>query len=76
MTDLETIDVIEPEQTEFIIDTSGKYMKSRLYIDSQWRQKIPTDDGIHVGHLAANGCDEVSVGTSSNGNRKTPVKEY
>ena len=54
LSDLEdSIDVIQPSETQFVIDDSSHYIKSRLYIESQWRQQIPTDNNIHIGQDAA-----------------------
>lgn len=49
----ESISVIHPSETQFVIDDSSHYIKSRLYIESQWRQQIPTDSRIHIGQDAA-----------------------
>ncbi|MFA7087383.1 MAG: DEAD/DEAH box helicase [Aliarcobacter sp.] len=54
LADLEkSIDVIHPSETKFVIDDSPRYIKSRLYLESQWRQQIPTDSKIHIGQDAA-----------------------
>ena len=54
LADLEdSIGVIQPLETQFVIDDSPRYIKSRLYIESQWRQQIPTDSNIHIGQDAA-----------------------
>ena len=51
--DLEVIQVVNPAEIKLIPDVSPFYKKSLLYLESQWRQKIPTDTNIHVGHRAA-----------------------
>jgi len=51
--DLEKIDPVDPTKVRLIKDDSPKYTKSLLYLESQWRQKNPTDKNIHIGHRAA-----------------------
>ena len=34
-------------------DNSAFFRKSKVYIESQWRGKIPTDNKIHIGNKAA-----------------------
>ncbi len=51
--DLETITSLKPEDTKLIADESAFFTKSRLYIESLWRQLTPTDDKLHIGHKAA-----------------------
>ena len=51
--DLEKIDPVDPTKVRLIKDNSPKYTKSLLYLESQWRQKAPTDKNIHIGHRAA-----------------------
>ena len=53
LTDLEEIEAVDPTKVRLIIDDSPKYTKSLLYLESQWRQKAPTDKNIHIGHRAA-----------------------
>lgn len=53
LTDLEKIEAVDPTKVRLIIDESPKYTKSLLYLESQWRQKAPTDKNIHIGHRAA-----------------------
>ncbi len=53
LTDLEKIEAVDPTKVRLIIDDSPKYTKSLLYLESQWRQKAPTDKNIHIGHRAA-----------------------
>ncbi len=50
--DLEKITVIDPAKTALIPDKSAHFNRSRLYLESQWRQKIPTDAKLHIGHHA------------------------
>jgi superfamily II DNA or RNA helicase len=52
LNDLEKIEIVEPAKVRFVVDDSPFFKKSKLYIESQWRQKIPTDTKIHIGHKA------------------------
>lgn len=53
LTDLEDIEPVDPAKVNLIIDDSPFFRKSRLYIESQWRQKIPADSALHIGNRAA-----------------------
>ncbi|WP_419885745.1 DEAD/DEAH box helicase [Paenibacillus sp. B-A-8] len=53
LTDLEDIVPVDPAQVNLVIDDSPFFKKSRLYIESQWRQQTPTDSAIHIGNRAA-----------------------
>ncbi len=54
MTDIEKeIEIVDPAKVKLIPDDSAFFKKSRLYIESHLRQKIPTDNKIHVGDKAA-----------------------
>ncbi len=54
MTDLEkNIEIVDPAKVKLIPDDSAFFKKSKLYIESHLRQKIPTDNKIHVGDKAA-----------------------
>ncbi|MBQ4435554.1 MAG: DEAD/DEAH box helicase [Clostridia bacterium] len=52
LSDLEKITVIDPAKTALIPDNSARFTRSRLFLESQWRQKIPTDAKLHIGHHA------------------------
>ncbi len=52
LSDLEKITVIDPAKTALIPDNSARFSRSRLFLESQWRQKIPTDTKLHIGHHA------------------------
>lgn len=52
LSDLERITVIDPAKTTLVPDNSARFSKSRLFLESQWRQKIPTDAKLHIGHHA------------------------
>ena len=47
LSDLEKISVIDPAKTALIPDDSSRFIRSRLFLESQWRQKIPTDNKLH-----------------------------
>lgn len=58
LTDLERrIELLRPEDTEFVADPSPQYTDSRLYIEARLRQQPPTLDGLdsrlQLGHRAA-----------------------
>ena len=53
LSDLEKITLVDPAAIKFIADDSPFFRRSKLYIESQWRQQIPTDSELHIGHKAA-----------------------
>ena len=53
LSDLEKITVVNPAEVKLIPDTSSHFRRTQLYIESQWRQKIPTDTDLHIGDKAA-----------------------
>lgn len=53
LTDLEEIQIVNPAEVKLIPDDSPFYKRTLLYLESQWRQKIPTDSNLHIGHRAA-----------------------
>lgn len=53
LSDLEEIQIVNPAEVRLTADKSPFYKKTLLYIESQWRQQIPTDANLHVGHRAA-----------------------
>ncbi len=54
LVDLEAdIQIVDPLQTQLIVDDSPFFSRSRLFIESQWRQKVPTHTNLHIGHEAA-----------------------
>ena len=53
ISDLEPrIDIVDPTKTRLVVDDSPHYSMGRLYLESQWRQMIPTDARLHIGHKA------------------------
>ena len=53
LTDLEQIQIVNPTDVKLIPDSSPFYKRTLLYLESQWRQKIPTDANLHIGQQAA-----------------------
>ena len=47
------IELLDPAMTKLVRDKSPGFSASRLYIESQLRQAVPSDEHLHVGHLAA-----------------------
>ncbi len=47
------IEIVDPAKVTLIPDDSAFFRKSKIYIESQWRGKIPTDKKIHIGNHAA-----------------------
>lgn len=52
LSDLERIEIVDPTKTKLVVDNSPHHNRARLYIESQWRQMIPTDTALHIGHHA------------------------
>lgn len=53
ITDLEQIQIVDPASIQLIADSSPFFKRSLLYLESQWRQQLPTDRNLHIGHKAA-----------------------
>lgn len=54
LTNLEDdIQILDPKKTELVIDNSGGYSDSILYIESLLRRSVPNDEYVHIGHKAA-----------------------
>jgi superfamily II DNA or RNA helicase len=54
LTDLEQkVEVLDPVDTKFVVDTSSYYRDSRLYMESLLRQTPPTDEKLYIGQSAA-----------------------
>lgn len=53
LTDLEQVERVDPAAVMLVADSSPYFRKSRLFIESQWRQRIPTDTALHIGDQAA-----------------------
>jgi len=48
-----SINVLKPEDTEFVQDESDGFIDSRLYLEALLRESPPTDNKLYVGHRAA-----------------------
>ena len=53
LTDLEQIQIVNPAEVKLVPDSSPFYKRTLLFWESQWRQQIPTDANLHIGHRAA-----------------------
>ena len=54
LTSLDTdIELLDPARTKLVQDKSPGFSASRLFVESQLRQAVPSDEHIHIGHLAA-----------------------
>lgn len=53
LTDLEDIKIVNPAEVQLIPDISSHFRRTQLYLESQWRQQIPTDTDLHIGDKAA-----------------------
>jgi len=47
------VEVLAPEDTKLVPDTSSEYRKTILYIESNLRRIAPSDANLYVGHKAA-----------------------
>lgn len=52
LSDLEKIAIVDPRRVTLVADNSPHFRRSQLYIESQWRQQVPTDDKLHIGYRA------------------------
>ena len=53
LSDLEDIRIVNPAEVKLVPDNSPFFRRAQLYIESQWRQSIPTDTDLHIGNKAA-----------------------
>lgn len=53
LSDLEDIKIVNPAEVKLVPDNSPFFRRAQLYIESQWRQRIPTDTDLHIGNKAA-----------------------
>lgn len=53
LSDLEQIQIVNPAEVKLIPDSSPFYKRTLLYLESQWRQQIPTDTNLHIGYKGA-----------------------
>lgn len=47
------VEILDPKSTKLVEDDSSAYSASKLYIESMLRQRVPTDENVHLGHKAA-----------------------
>ena len=47
------IEILDPVDTKLVVDNSGSFQKSLLYMESLLRQTPPTDANLYIGHRAA-----------------------
>ena len=45
--------LVKDREVKLVADHSPFYKRALLYLESQWRQQIPTDSNLHIGHQAA-----------------------
>jgi superfamily II DNA or RNA helicase len=50
---LESVRVLDPNDTELVDDTSSNFGATLLYVDSLLRKSAPFDERLHLGHRAA-----------------------
>jgi superfamily II DNA or RNA helicase len=50
--EIETPVVLDPAETDIVVDSSSSYRASLLYMESQLRQTAPTDENLYIGHQA------------------------
>lgn len=53
LSDLKNIKIVDPTVVKLVSDDSPRFRRTQLFIESQLRQKIPTDTDLHIGHKAA-----------------------
>ena len=53
LSDLEEIKIVDPAEVKLVPDNSPFFRRAQLFVESQWRQKIPTDADLHIGNKAA-----------------------
>ncbi|MDR0696267.1 MAG: DEAD/DEAH box helicase [Christensenellaceae bacterium] len=51
-TDIDEMEILNPGEVEFVIDKSPNFTDTKLYLESYFRQQIPTDKDIHIGNRA------------------------
>ena len=53
LSELDKVDVLTPETTVLVADSSPRFRRSRLYIEALLRRTPPTEELLCVGHRAA-----------------------
>ena len=51
--DLDEVTVLDPRETDLVQDSSPRYRKTRLYLESLLRQSPPTTGELAIGHRGA-----------------------
>ncbi len=52
-TEIDTVRILDPKDTELTADPSPRYMASLLYLEARLRQTVPTDSAIALGNRGA-----------------------
>ena len=50
--DLDEITSMNPAEIHLVPDASPHFIRTKVFLESQWRQKIPTDSNLHIGYDA------------------------
>ena len=50
--DLDDITYMNPAEINLVPDASSHFIRTKVFLESQWRQKIPTDCNLHIGYDA------------------------
>lgn len=53
LTEIDTVTVLDPKETQLVTDTSPRFIQSLLYLEAKLRQTVPTDEAISIGHRGA-----------------------
>lgn len=53
LTEIDTVRVLDPRDTELVGDDSPAYIGSRLYLEARLRQTVPTGSELALGHRGA-----------------------
>lgn len=53
LSELDTVQVLDPAATELVGDDTPEYLSSRLYLEARLRQTVPTGPDVTLGHLGA-----------------------
>ncbi|MFM4967475.1 hypothetical protein ACEUB9_07565 [Aeromonas veronii] len=53
------IEILDPATTQLVEDESANYQAAQLYIESQLRQRVPTDAKLHFWSPGCDGLDGV-----------------
>ena len=53
LTDIDSVEVLDPAKTELVADDSPAFIRSRLYLEARLRQSVPTGSDIAIGYRGA-----------------------